>query len=50
MTPVVDALGAACLIVAGACILGVLFHIVERVVSAVVGGRGIFDRSKRRHG
>ena len=43
-----DALGLACLIIAGGCALAVLFGIVEGIVSALVEGRGIFDRPKRR--
>ncbi|MCJ7611942.1 MAG: hypothetical protein MUP19_06740 [Candidatus Aminicenantes bacterium] len=45
---VVDVLGLACLLIAGGCALAVLFHIVERIVTALFEGRGIFDRAKRR--
>ena len=44
---ILDALGWACLILAVACALAVLFHIVERIVSALFEGRGIFDRTRR---
>jgi len=43
-----DAFALACLIIAGGCALAVFFGIVERIVSALAEGRGIFDRSKRR--
>ena len=47
MNALVDALGATCLIIMGGCALGVLFHVVERIVSALFEGRGIFDRTRR---
>ena len=43
-----DALGLACLIIAGGCALAVLFGIVERIITALFEGRNIFDRPKRR--
>jgi hypothetical protein len=43
-----DALGLACLIIAGGCALAVLFGIFEAIVSAIFEGRNIFDRPKRR--
>ena len=43
-----DALGLACLIIAGGCALAVLFVIIEAIATALFGGRGIFDRPKRR--
>jgi hypothetical protein len=48
MTHIIDAFGLACLIIAGGCVLAVLFHVIERIVSVLFEGRGIFDRPKRR--
>jgi hypothetical protein len=45
---ITDAFGLACLIIAGGCALGVLFGIIERTITALFEGRGIFDRPKRR--
>ena len=45
---IIDALGLACLIIAGACALAILFGIIEKIVSALFEGRGLFDRPKRR--
>jgi len=45
---ILDALGLTCLIIAGGCALAVLFGIVERIITALFEGRGIFDRPKRR--
>jgi len=45
---IIDALGLACLIIAGGCGLAVLFGIFEAIITALFEGRGIFDRPKRR--
>jgi len=45
---IIDALGLTCLIIAGGCALAVFFGIVEGIVSALLEGRGLFDRPKRR--
>ena len=45
---IIDAFGLACLIIAGGCALAVFFGIVERILTALLEGRGIFDRPKRR--
>jgi len=45
---IIDALGLACLIIAGGCALAVLFGIIERIITALFEGRNIFDRPKRR--
>lgn len=45
---IIDALGLACLVIAGGCALAVLFGIVEAIATALFEGRNIFDRPKRR--
>ena len=45
---IIDAFGLACLIIAGGCALAGLFGIIERIITALFEGRGLFDRTKRR--
>lgn len=45
---IIDAFGLACLIIAGGCVLAVVFGIIERIITALFEGRNIFDRPKRR--
>ena len=45
---ILDALGLACLLIAGGCALAVFFGIIEIILTALFKWRGIFDRPKRR--
>jgi len=43
-----DALGLACLIIAGGCALAVLLGIIEGIAIAILRPGGLLDRIKRR--